>query len=66
MKPNEEFRVEHSPSGDTILVHNRRAMTILLRGPTVERLERAAQEQKVPASRLLEDLIEERFGPPRA
>lgn len=62
MKPSEEFRVEHSPSGDTVMVHSQRAITILLRGPVAERLEDVAQERRISVSRLLEEIIEQQIG----
>jgi len=62
MRIDEEFRVEQSPSGDTVMVHGRKAMTVLLRGQLVERLEHVAKDKDVSVSALLEEIIEERFG----
>jgi len=57
-----EFQVEHSPSGDTVMVRNRKAVTILLRGQVMERLERMAEKRGVPPSSMLEAIIEECVG----
>jgi hypothetical protein len=62
MRIDEEFRVEQSPSGDTVMVHGRKAMTVLLRGHLVQCLERVARDKQVSVSTLLEQIIEERFG----
>jgi predicted DNA-binding ribbon-helix-helix protein len=62
MRIDEEFRVEQSPSGDTVMVHGRKSMTVLLRGHLVKRLERVANDRGVSVSALLEEIIEERFG----
>ena len=62
MELEKEFRVEQSPSGDTVLVHNRKAMTILLRGQMVKRLEHLARARDISVTRLLEEVVEQRFG----
>jgi len=52
--------VEQSPSGDTVMVHSRKSMTVLLRGHLVARLERIAKERglSVTAIDICPDAVE--------
>ena len=60
--PDEEYQVEQSPSGDTVMVRGRKSMTVLLRGHLVRHLEHIAQAKGVSVSALLEEILEKQFG----